>query len=63
MGSLYRSQHEFVFVFKCGAEHVNDTPQFLSSTAANVLAKRTLNVLREQNRLKGVIAVIGVREC
>jgi ParB/Sulfiredoxin domain/DNA methylase len=31
MGSLYRSQHEFVFVFKCGeADHINNVEQIRS---------------------------------
>src|SRR6266516_7331629 len=42
---------------------IDDTTQVLPGTAADLLAERTLNVLRVQNRLPGVLAVLGVPGC
>ena len=42
-------------------QDIDDTTQALPGTAADLLAERTLNVLRVQNRLPGVLAVMGVR--
>ena len=40
-------------------QDIDDTTQVLPRTAADLLAERTLNVLRVQNRLPGVLAVMG----
>ena len=43
-------------------EDIDDTTKVLPCTAADLLAERTLNVLREQNRSPGV-AVMGIPRC
>ena len=44
-------------------EDIDDTTQVLPGTAADLLAERTLNVVREQNRSPGVLAVMRVPGC
>ena len=44
-------------------QDIDDTTQVLPGPAADLFAERTLNVMREQNRLPGVLAVMGVPGC